>query len=477
MKRSVKAVLSLYILFAVLFSFQRYLHFSVDGDLPAIVLAHHSYRTVTEDPFGMNVLLRDSVYPAPNRYFAHQSMSLYFKNAPLFFQFFVSPINSIYYACAFAKTAIEFFLIYLLAVGITGKRRLLDPDVLLAASLVTPLFQVYGYNASIGIIDSSVTYAFFYAHALSLVLLFFLPFFLAWFYDFRIRKTLIVLLLLLAVVLSFHGPLNSALILIICPVVMLAWFSKSFQSPGDVPFRSRTVNSLKQIPSELALVFGSACLIALYSLYIGKNNSENLWDSLPLLERYARLPGGLWNQYTKKLAMPLLLAMIGMNSLLIRKNMPEQKARKLFILLKWIGILSAIYILALPLGGYRAYRPNIIRMDSVMPVTLALFFYYGLTTFHILKELPFKSRKYYIAALLLFSAVFIYADKEIRKQNTCEKDALEKISRSPDKIVFLDNDCSVLAWGKSTDYRDSEVKTDLLQRWGVLKEKKFFYQK
>jgi hypothetical protein len=69
------------------------------------------------------------------------------KNAPLVFNGFASPIDSVYLAWSFARIITHLFLIWILAVYITGKRTLWDVDVLISAAIIAPLFQVEGYNA------------------------------------------------------------------------------------------------------------------------------------------------------------------------------------------------------------------------------------------------------------------------------------------------------------------------------------------
>ena len=41
--------------------------------------------------------------------------------------------------------------------------------------------------------------------------------------------------------------------------------------------------------------------MCLYSLFIGLNNAENEWATLPLAERYGRLPLGVYYMLTSKL--------------------------------------------------------------------------------------------------------------------------------------------------------------------------------
>jgi hypothetical protein len=478
LKPLLMATIILFLLFEIVFSFKRHYYFPIDGDLPAIVLPDRHYQKVLSDPFGLNVILHDSIYPAPNRFFAHWAISNYFKQAPLVFQKFVSPVKSVYVACAFAKTIIQFFLIYLMAVYATGKRKIWSPDVMLAAAIVTPLFQIFGYNIAMGIIDHSITYTFFYAFALSLPMLFLLPFFNAAFQrnDYRFSKAAMVFMILLAVVLSFNGALNTAVILIVCPVTLIYLFFSEFNKSSGTSLANRTINSLKNIPPSIIYIFGFACVLSLYSLYIGKNNSENLWETIPMAERYARLPKGLYLQFTETRGLLLLLSMILINTLLIKIHNPDTQARQYFKMLKWFFILSIVYVLLLPLGGYRSYRFYIIRMDTIMPVTLGMMLFYGFSTFHIIKRVIFRGKVAYYIAVVIFSVIFINADSATEKQNICEKNALEKISRSTEEIILLEGDCSVMSWGLTKDYRDSEVKTELLRHWGIIKEKKFFYQ-
>ena len=87
-----------------------------------------------------------------------------------------------------------------------------------------------------------------------------------------------------------------------------------------------------------------------------------------------------------------------------------------------------------------------------------------------------KSKKYWI--FIIVSMLF-YTFSDISKldENTCEIKALNDISSSTDKIVVLSGDCNIMSWSKITDYKDSELKSELLQFWNITNEKKLFYQK
>ena len=82
------------------------------------------------------------------------------------------------------------------------------------------------------------------------------------------------------------------------------------------------------------------------------------------------------------------------------KNKDDSDSRKIIQLLKFIGLFALIYLLLLPLGGYREYRPYIIRRDTFMPIWMLLFFFYGITTLHIVKNVRMKLKKFYYLVLL-----------------------------------------------------------------------------
>ena len=115
MKRIVYILFVLFLLSDIVFSFIQHFHVSLDGDMASIIMPSKAYQAVLDDPFGMNVLFNDSVYPATNRFFAHWFMSGYFKTVPVLLQHITNPIDSIYLSCAIAKTGIQFLIIFLLA--------------------------------------------------------------------------------------------------------------------------------------------------------------------------------------------------------------------------------------------------------------------------------------------------------------------------------------------------------------------------
>ena len=76
----------------------------------------------------------------------------------------------------------------------------------------------------------------------------------------------------------------------------------------------------------------------------------------------------------------------------------------------------------------------------------------------------------------MFLLIFINADKPNFNKYTCERKALKEISLSENKTVLISNDCTIMAWGKIKDPKESEMNCDLLLFWGVTNKKKLYYQ-
>jgi hypothetical protein len=169
--------------------------------------------------------------------------------------------------------------------------------------------------------------------------------------------------------------------------------------------------------------------------------------------------------------------MITVNVIIIRRGYLNSEGRRTLLLLKWIAIFSAIYMLLLPLGGFRDYRPHIVRYDTIMPVTILLIFIWGSTTFFIASHLKNAQRIFYITGLVICLSVFVCNDLETFNDNFCEKESLVVIAQSPEKYLELNNDCNIMSWGKTTDYGLSKTNTQLLLYWRVINTEKFYKQK
>lgn len=477
-KRIIYLFLLLFIIADLSYSFVQHLNMPLDGDMAGGIVPANDVKPVLEDPFGISVLTKNAVYNNPNRFFAHWTFHNYFNQVPLLFQNIVKPIDSVYLACALAKTGIQILLITLLAFFITGRRKILSKDFILAALLIVPLFQTNGYRTYMGIIDPSVTYTFFYALPCALLLLFYLPFFRASFYKKAFTKNLVVISLLVALSLfiTLNGPLIPGVVLTISLVFTMKCWMDTYSANKRMSLFQRAKFAFKIIPKSHFAFFLLISLLSIYSLYIGSNNSIFLKENVSVFERYSRIPTGVLTIITQKIGFPILLLLIGINLLIIARGIKNTEGQKLISLFKWIGIFSLLYILLLPLGGYKSYRPNIIRYDTFMPITIVLIFMYGMSTFFIIRNMQGKYKKWYLVLIAFFALILTFADKPEFDKNDCEKVALEKIAQSSDNIVLIGSDCNLLSWEKITDPKVSELNGQLLKDWNITINKKLYYQ-
>ena len=478
LKRNGHYVLLLLLLADLAYSGWQYFNLPLDGDLAAIVWPSPAYSRVLADPLGLQVLLHQDVYAAPNRFFAHKFLYEYFRRIPLLLQFVTSPINSVYAACALLKTGMQALIVYALAVYATNQRSILNKHFLLAAVLITPLFQTAGYGGQMGMVDISITYAAFYALPVGLLLLFFLPFFREAFYGARPPGALRHAgLLALAAGLALNGPVAPATALVVCLGTLLVRGWRAYRRHPARPRPTRAWRALRALPLGWLVPFGGFSALCLYSLFIGLNNAENSWVSLPLAERYGRLPLGVYYQLTSKLGFPLLVLAGLANAYLIRRQGPDAAGRRILAVLKWLGIFALVFVLLLPLGGYRSYREYIIRRDSILPIIVGLAGFFALSGHYLLTTLPVRARRLYAAGMVTVLAIFTVADKpRPREHNTCERAMLAQLAAAPGPVVALDGDCTVLSWQRITDARDSELQAQLLHYWRVTPAVKRYYQ-
>lgn len=460
-----------------LYSFIQHYHIPIMGDLSKIIVPADAYQAVLEHPFGLPALLDGKVYPAPNRFFAHASLYAYYRITPEMLQSLTGPVNSLYAATAIGKTAIQVFLTALLARFVLTSGTFWQWRSLAVMLLIAPLFQVNGYNLLIGVIDKSIAYTFFYAGGLLLTALFVLLFWkglpsrdesFAWW---RFGTGLI-----LAVVLPFHGPLNAPVILLsIATILLIFWLKRWFTQPGQ-GFISSLWRAVRQIHPRAFTVLLVAGLMALYSIYIGQFNAENQSSTLPLWERYQRLPRGLLAMFGSKPGPAMLVGLIGLNSLLIWRFGDQHFRCWYGRVLLAAGVLFLIYTLLLPLGGYRDYRPLIIRRDTYAPVLLGLFYLHGLSSYYLLGH--WKGGFYragYALLIAVFLGIFLEHDKLTGDNNKTEKYGIQQIRKAQKDTVALSVSRPVLAWGRFEDPQRSAVKTEALQIMGILQEDKLYY--
>jgi hypothetical protein len=454
----------LVVLLDLALTFAQNYHMPFDGDLAAQVVPRADYSRILQDPFGWAVLTKNAVYAVPNRFFAFGTIYWYFRHVPLWLQPLLSPISSAYAAMALFTTAMQVLLLYVLGWYVTGTQRLSSTRLWLALVLLLPFFQTTGYHSQMSLVTTSISFAWGYTFPLLLLLVFLWPLYEAARTGQPLQLTWPQLgsLLLLGVVLAFNGPIvpGTVLVLVLGVGLHVVW-------------------RRQWLTWQPALLWGWLAGLCLYSLYIGRNNSENLIATLPLWERYKLLPKGIFEQLTVRLGLPLLLIGCLLNAQLIRWRLPRTAERQhLLRWLRWLGLFSLVYIALLPFGGYRFYRPYILRYDTILPITVGLVVFYGLSTTYLLPRLQGSWRRGYTAGVVLIAAIFINADLKLRpnENNTSERRALEQLAQAgPGPAVQLPDSSRVMAWEVITTPNESITQAELLNYWGVTKGLKLYY--
>ena len=479
LKRNWHFLLIIFLCLDIAYSFSQHFHVALDGDLPNIILPAEQYQPLMNDPFGISVLLENESNASPNRFFAHWFTAEYFRNIPHFLQKIVSPIDSVYLACALIKTFIQFFLIALLAIFITGKSKLTDKYFLIVAVLLTPLFQTSGYYQYMGVIDKATTYTLFYAFPISLLLLFFLPFYKKLYFNTSLELSWgkKIFLFLLTIYLSLNGPLIPPIVLLSIAMIFGFQIWKFFMKENKKNYLELKKSFLEKIGIQTFFFFLVFCCFSMYSFFVGLNTSEGVVNSVSIMERYQKVPLGIFNMLTQKLGFPILILVILVNIFLMKKQTESTERKKIFILLQCLSVFAIFYILLLPLGGYREYRPNIIRRDTFLPITLLLFYTYGITSFYLFRHLVSKYKKWYVIGLAVVSFNFMIVDLPDFDNNKCERDALVKISNASENIIQVDNDCLIMTWIKVEDPEFTETNSEVLQMWNIIEKPTLYYQK
>jgi hypothetical protein len=469
LNKIVKWVLVFILLTDLVFSFLQYENTPLSGDIEPGVLPDKYVQKVIEDPFGVKAILTGEGHVNPNRFFSHLVFMEYFQHVPDLLQNVTNPISSVYLAAALVKIIVQIVFIMIIALFVSGTNRIMDTKFLIAAVLVTPLFQGYGFWSRMGINDKSIAYTFFYAVPIVLLMVFLFPILNNWHRRTTFGNWIYIFLIPLIVILPLSGPLIPGIILVVTLLTI-----------GNTTWQKRShINGLSTLlayqPKYTFTLLIPACLMSVYSIFLGFFYDINYaGETLPLTERFLRLPAGILSQVFHSLGFQLMLGAIFINMIILKKAQ-NKESQKLLRILGLIGIFSMLYIVLLPFGGYRPYRPNIIRYDTFMPVNVVLFYFFTASCYYIINNLKGNQKKFYIGFLAVVLLVFTVADFKGLGKNRCEKMAFQKMKESPEKIVALPEGCFVISWKNIYDYSYSESKAELIYRWGITTEKKLFY--
>lgn len=457
----------------LVFSFFQHLAQPLDGDMASGIVPAEDVKKVFADPFGLSVVLDHQQYPNTNRFFSEYSLYAWNQNIPHALQSVSAPVDSVYLSAALFKILLQIGLIYILASFASGKKKLNDPDLLIAAVLIAPLFQINGYRSYMGIIDPANTYCFFYALPLLALLIFYRSFFEN---DKKPGILKIALLIGLMLFNCFSGPLNPGIILIVATLYKINMLITGMKENPDKSFLRAYLHKIKSSKKSEFVLIMLAAVISLYSLFIGTFNSVYSGASISITERYARLPEGIGLILTQKPGFIVLLLMLTIGLILIAKKYKTPAGLKILNWAKWFGLFALLYIFLLPLGGYKEYRSNILRYDTFMPITAGLMILVAMTAVFIIKQQQRKVLSFYIPGLAIFCLIFTLADKGEFDKNACERSALKKISESNEPVVLLNTNCEVLNWDIIHDEKSSELNGVLLYQWGITKKPVLYKQ-
>jgi len=471
-------IIVIFLLGDTAYSFLQYYYIPLDGDIAGGVVPIAEVKEILNDPFGFHLLSTGEEHINPNRYFSHFFLKEYMGNVPLWLQSFTNPITSVYLACALLKISIHLLVLFILAALISSTKIIWDKKFLISAALIAPLIQANGYWGHMGINDKATTYCFFYALPIVMLMLFFMPFYRMVFKEEKVKFGPVksVLLISMAIVLPLSGPLSPAIALLISALTGIYFILKYYKTSDSFSFNGLR-NSISKVPKPIVFFLGLISLISLYSLFLGMYDSNYSTDAIPLGERYLKLPLGIYYQISQSLGVPLLLITIGANFYLIKKKYASSEGKKINNTLKWIGSFAAIYLILLPLGGYRPYRIYILRYDTFIPITIALLYYYGHSTYFLLNQMELHFRKIYIVGLLAIFAIYMNSDRLKTDEYQCEHEAINYLANSPDEIILLPTQCNVMSWTTFSDPMESENNAILLKHWNITKEKKLYYYK
>lgn len=458
------------------YSFYQFTYDQIQGDLAYIILPSEHYSQVLKDPLGFKAAFQGEHYPATNRYTNHIFMYVYFRVVPWTLQMFTNPINSVYLAMHILKFISYLSLVFSLSLFV---KILLKHKVRLGYILLTvfPFIFVIHYSQYGISLHTSIAYTAAYAFFTSLMIFFLLPvldFYING-YDFFKSKIKYCVWLLLAILLSLSGPLVAPCLMIFALLTLLFDFLKYFQISTQMNFILQSQHWIKQINKYNYLVF-TIFLSALYSFYVGKFNSENSKNTLSLYDRYYKaIEGYKMYFFDRHEGMMLLVGLVFVVFVIYYFSSAKiSNEFKTIVLLTFSSL--CIYLLLLPLGGYREYRPLIIRSDTALPITCLLIIMFSYISQTLMLNLNIEFQKYLKVALMLIAFYFVQLDELPHHHNFCQKEEIKKISESKADCIQLRKDCTIMSWYIFGDCEDTKVQSDVLYLWNITDRPVAFYQ-
>ena len=469
--------LILFLLGDLTYSFVEYYFTPIDGDLTSGVAFNEHIQKIFDDPFGLKMLLTGDKHINPNRFFSHIFQKEYMQTVPLCLQNIADPITSVYLSCALLKMFVHLLFLFILGGLISGTYNILKKPFLIVTALLVPFVQVNGYWGHMGINDHATTYVFFFALPIVLLLAYLTSAYRITYLRVKSkpRFSVFFLSLIAAIVLPLSGPLIPGVVLVVCIVVFVYYFQNLSQKEDPLCF-GKMVKVFFKIPSSIYVFLIPIAVVSMYSLFLGRFDSNFQELKISVSERYLKLPLGIYYQITQSLGVPLLLIIIAINVFLITRFVGTIDGKKIVGALRWIGLFALIYLLLLPLGGYRPYRPNILRYDTFIPITIALIYFYGNSTYFLVNNLSGRNLKYYGSFLFTLFAIYMNSDRIETEKYQFERQCIENLVKSPNEVTKLPATFNVMSWYPLTDPKQSECNAIMLKFWNITKEKKLYYQ-
>ncbi|MGI9192718.1 MAG: hypothetical protein ACR2IL_11410 [Chitinophagaceae bacterium] len=436
-----------------------YYHLPIDGDYPRIGLPFRWYEEVMADPWGWLAVRDGKTYAGAGRYFCHAANYTWFHGVYAFIHSLITdPVKSVYLTTASAAMLVHVLFLWVVQ-GYTLVQKnpgwLTRVLLLLFSSVFIQYNQLY---ESIGLIDRSPSYIFFYGLPLMLMALYFMPLYRAYRWQKPVSIVWTTLACLFALPLALSSVLVQPIYFVACAVGALAWFH-----PKAATWRHFLTSRRVYIPLAVFL------LCCLYAFYVARFNSEKN-TSVALLERYALLFKGIWILVTRNFIWTLLLVAIALNTYLLKFLTPtlQQKIRYRGLV---VLLFAVLYLGLLPLGGYRSYRPYIVRYDVLIPVTLAALYYLFNSSMSLLAHIAMPLKKHYAIGMGILMSVLFLANINLEpKAHEEQKQVFLHLMQQRDTLVPMPVHCNVGTWS-TDDYKDPYIM-DMLTRsfrtWGIL---------
>ncbi len=384
---------------------------------------------------------------------AHKTTQLFCCSfVPLVIKITGSPINGIFYANALVCGFIYILLllgIFLCVKNIATTKNIIWVSLLIMASAI----HFNKFYTTIGLIDCSLSYAIFYALPIALLLIYF-----SFFYNAYLKNTIGVgkqiAALLIVIYISFGCPLVAPIIFIYCIVGLL--------------FTLKNIQWRRFYFSKLHIAqIGFFLLVNIYSFLLSKHNSEFI-QQISLFERYKLLLLGIKDLFVLNNGFLVIMETMLILFLIHLKSNTWQSVK---FTIQFALIFCAIYLLLLPLGGYRSYRPHILRYDTFIPITITLIFCTIYMMIKLLNNNTSDNKRYVLLVITFFIVVNTFADKKIFwRINQCQKASLNTIYNNKNTAISIPKTCALGTWTPN-EFNPADMRamlTKIFQKWGIL---------